>query len=217
MTVVTRDTRLIKLDTEEYPLFLEDFRIRTGAVFGATLESNFLEEFGYAVVLEVPRPDTGDVITEGKPEAIEGQYRRVWEVREYNPEEGAAQLQQAKETMQFKIDKFRNDQFAIGFPHLFPDGEIYHAQVNTVGRGNISDLRTLAKEAIADGAPFQVTFRTYENINVVLNAEETVELGNAAAQQVQAGYALSWALKDATTAATTLEEIPELPDSLFTL
>lgn len=219
MTLVTRDTRLIFAETGEYPLFLDDFKTRENAVIGTTIDSEALVEFGYFPVEETPRPTEGNVITEAAPVQDEetGTWKRVWDVRQYNEEEYAAFLQQTKDTMQYKIDTFRNEQFAIGFPHLFPDGEIYHAQVNTVGRGNISDLRTLAKEALADGTPFQVVFRTYENINVTLNAEETVELGNAAAMQVQAGYALSWKLKDDTRDATSLEEIPELPSSLFTL
>jgi hypothetical protein len=219
MTLVTRDTRLICVETGEYPLFLDDFKTRENAVIGSSIDSEALVDFGYFPVEETPRPTEGNVITEAAPllDEATGTWKRVWTVRQYNEEEFAAFLQQSKDSMQYKIDQFRNEQFAIGFPHLFPDGEIYHAQVNTVGRGNISDLRTLAKEAIATGAPFQVVFRTYENVNVTLNAEETVELGNAAAQHVQAGYALSWQLKDATKAATTLEEIPELPESLFTL
>ena len=218
MTLVTRDTRLIKLDTEEYPLFLDDFRNRTGAVIGTTIDSEALVDFGYAVVLEVPRPDVGDVITEGKPAQVEGQWRRVWVVRDFNAEEEAAELEQAKATMLYNIEQFRIAQFKIGFPHLFNNGnDIYHVQIRDTDRVNIVSLRTLAKEAITDNAPFEVEFRVYENVSVHLDAQEIVDMADAAAAQVQIGYKTVWTLKGQTEAATTVEEIPQLPDTLFTL
>jgi hypothetical protein len=219
MTLVTRDTRLIKLDTGEYPLFLDDFRSRTGAVIGTSIDSEALVEFGYAPVLEVPRPDVGDVITEGAPEEVEGQWRRVWVVRDYNAEEAAVELQQAKATALYGIEQFRIAQFKIGFPHLFNNGnDIYHVQIRDTDRVNIVSLRTLAKEAIADNnAAFEVEFRVYENVSVHLDAQEVVEMADAAAAQVQTGYKTIWTLKGQIEAATTVEEIPALPDSLFSL
>jgi endonuclease YncB( thermonuclease family) len=219
MTLVTRDTRLIKLDTEEYPLFLDDFRSRTGAVIGTSIDSEALVEFGYAPVLEVPRPDVGDVITEGAPEEVEGQWRRVWVVRDYNAEEAAVELQQAKATALYGIEQFRIAQFKIGFPHLFNNGDdMYHIQVRDQDRVNILARYTKAKEAIEAGLlDKQFEFRVWENVSVFLTPQEMVDMADAADEQVEAGYRAVWALKGQIEAAATVEEIPALPDSLFSL
>jgi len=62
-----------------------------------------------------------------------------------------------------------------------------------------------------------VEFRVYENVSVHLDAQEVVEMADAAAAQVQTGYKTIWTLKGQIEAATTVEEIPALPDSLFSL
>lgn len=221
MSLVTRDTRLIFAETEEYPLFLEDFRSRINAVIGPTIDSEALVDFGYFPVEEVPKPTEGDVITEGKPAFDEetGKWRRTWDVRGHTPEETAAVLQQAKDTMLYNIDQFRLAQFRIGFPHLFNGGaDTYHIQVRDSDRVNILARYTKAKEALeANDTEKRFEFRVYENVSVFMTAQEMVDMGDASDNQVEAGYRKIWALKIQTENAATLAEIPTLPESLFTL
>jgi len=221
MSLVTRDTRLIFAETEEYPLFLEDFRARTKAVIGATIDSEALVDFGYFPVDEVLKPTEGDVITEGKPVFDEqtGKWQRTWDVRDHTPEEAAAVLQQAKDTVLYDIAQFRLAQFRIGFPHLFNGGaDTYHVQVRDSDRVNILARYTKAKEALeANDTEKRFEFRVYENVSVFMTAQEMVDMGDASDAQVEAGYRKIWALKIQTENATTLAEIPTLPESLFTL
>lgn len=219
MTVVTNDTRLIKLDTGEYPVFLEEVRTRTGSVFGSTIESSLLEGIGYAPVLEVARPESPGVVTEGTPEMVEGQYRRVWLVRDYNTEETSSMLKQAKEKAFYDVELFRISQFKIGFPHLFNEGnDILHVQVRDQDRVNILARYTKAKEAITAGlSDKKFEFRVWENISVFLTPQEMVDMADAADEQVEAGYRAIWALKHQIESAASISEIPALPDSLFTL
>lgn len=219
MTTVTRDTRLINTETGDYPVYLQELSSKIpNTCFPAVIDSEALVDFNYVPVEEVPVPQ-GDVVTEGAPILEDGVYKRNWIVRQHTPEEDANLLKQAKDTAMVAIEQLRVTQFKIGFPHLFGDNaDMYHVQVRDTDRVNILSYRTLAKEAIAEGnAEFFVEFRVYENISVHLNAEEMVEMANASATQVLAGYKVIWELKLATETAATIEDIPALPESIFSL
>lgn len=216
MTTVNSNTRLIESDTGTYPLFLNDLRVRhPNTPFPITFDCDLLIEFGYEPVLDSPMP-IGDVINEGTPELRDGAWYRTWVVRDYSPEEELVQLNQAKAIHLASIEAFRAQGFERGFPYQV--GEVvYHIQVRGVDRGNIGDLRIIAKEAIAEDQPFSVAYRTYENVTITLSAQEMVALANTTLAQVQAGYQLTWDLKDQTAAAQTVEELPSIPSELFTL
>jgi len=214
MTLVTKNTRLIESDTGDYPVYLSELasRVKT-TIFPSTIDSDELIAYGYEVVYDTTVP-TGDVVTEGAPELRDGEWYRTYTARDYTSEEVAVSLASAKSTLETAIEAFRVAQFERGFPYQFAEG-LYHVQIRTTDRLNITSIRTVAKEAIAAGQPLPVSFRVYENVNVSLTAEEFVAMADATFQRVTEGYAAGWALKDQVKAATTLAELPTIPDELF--
>jgi len=67
------------------------------------LTDETLEEHGFRTLHPTLRP-TGEVVTEGKPELVDGTWRQTWDVRSYNAEEEAVQLKRAKENAQRRIN-----------------------------------------------------------------------------------------------------------------
>lgn len=221
MTMVTSTTRLFNPDKpEEYPVFLPQLKTKIeNALIPEKIDSEALVSFNYFPVVVTPRP-VGDIIEEGPPVFEEGEWRTTYIVRDHTTEENESILKQAKDTALVNIELLRLAQFKIGFPHLFGEnGDLYHVQVRDPDRTNILSYRVLAKEAITEGKEdtFSVEFRVYENVSVQLSAQEMVEMADASVGQVLSGYRVIWALKNQTLAATRVEDIPELPESIFTL
>lgn len=215
MSIVTQSTRLICVETREYPIYLREMGPRQVGSFPPTVDSALLEGFGYAVVEDTPKPEA-DILAEGAPELVDGVWRRTWETRSFTEVELAQQLEADKQAMNESIEAFRVRKFERGFPYQFSNG-VYHVQVRTGDRGNISDLRTIAKEALAGDIPFTVPFRVQENITIPLNAAEMVALADKTFEQVVAGYQLIWNLKDQVYEATSKDLFPEIPAELFSL
>lgn len=217
MTVVTRNTRLIHSDSATYPVYLSDMATyQPNTCLGPTVDSDLLFELGFEVVLDTPVP-VGDVITEGPPELREGNWYQTWVVRSFNEAEESSKLVERKEALKAQAEQLRLAAFAKGFPYQFDENTVYHVQVRASDRGNISDLRTIAKEVIAAEQTMTFPFRVFENVSVVLTAPQMVALADMTFQQVLAGYDVSWAYKDGIETALTIEELPEAPTEWFTL
>lgn len=217
MTEVTRNTRLIDSESGTYPLFMTDLpKYAPNTCWGPTTTADILIEFGLEVVIEVPRPK-GDVVTEGHPVYENGDWKQNWIVRTFSEVEHANNLHERKMTLSAEAESLRAAAFGIGFPYTFPDGKVYHVQVRSSDRGNISDLRTVAKEIIAAGGDTTFKFRPYENVSIPLTAQEMVDLADKTFTQVVAGYNVSWDYKAAIDAATSIEELPTQPGSFFEL
>ena len=215
MTTVNHSTPLILSETNEYPVYLSGLGARFNTSFGSSVDAEDLIEFGLEIVHRVATP-VADVVTEGAPELKNGEWYQTWVTRAYTDEEKAGQLQVAKNGRLAELEAFRTAQFEKGFPVTFGD-DVFHIQIRTADRGNISDLRTLAKEALEGDTPFEVPFRVYENQTVTLDAQGIMDLANATFTQVTAGYKVIWDLKDTVAAATTVAELPAVPVELFTL
>ena len=216
MSLVTRNTKLIHADTMTYPLYLADMpRYAPNTVFPSSVDSDCLIDFEIEVVHDVAQPE-GDIISEGVPELRDGEWYQTWTVRNFSPEELASKLATRKAELQEGAEQLRLTAFTNGFPYQFGEN-VYHVQVRTGDRGNISDLRTIAKEVIAGGGDMTFDFRVFENVEVPLTAPEMVALADQTFVQVVAGYKVIWAYKKAIDLATTMEELPTPPAVFFTL
>lgn len=219
MSEINHSTALIDVKTKDYPLYLKDIspRLEYPTSLGPGIDPGVLLELGYAVVEHTEIPNK-DVVTEGAPELVDGVWKRTWVCREFNEEELASRLEQTKASLLVTIEQLRVDQFAIGFPHEFgEDKVIYHVQVRDGDRANLLSKRTRAMEAIAaENTDYRVGYHVYENVTVELTAEEMVHMADTADDQVTKGYGVIWQLKAAVNKAATFEELPELPESIFT-
>lgn len=211
MTTVTRQTRLIHAETGTYPLFMDSLaKYAPNTAFGITTDAETIIEYGLEVVKEVPAP-INDVVTEGAPEEIDGEWTQTWISRSFNEIETAEKLATAKTTLQAQAETLRIAQFEKGFPHTFGDFT-YHVQIRNTDRSNLLGLRTVAKEVIEAGGDMTFSFRVFENVGVDINAAEMVAVADAAFTATNVGYAKTWAVKDGADRATTLEELPPLAD-----
>lgn len=217
MTTVTQHSRLIAVENGDYPVFLSNLsKYAPNTFFGPEVDSELLSTFGLEVVITTTPPEA-DVVDEGKPELRDGVWHQTWESRSFDETEMSSKLAEKKELLTAQAETLRSTAFTKGFPYKFPNGEVYHVQVRASDRGNISDLRTVAKEAIAAEQEMSFPFRVYENVSVSLTAPEFVAMADKTLQQVLAGFQVNWAYKDAIKDATTLEEIPTPPEEYFSL
>lgn len=209
MTEVTRLTRLIHSESDTYPVYLSNMAMYApNTMYGATVDSDLLIEFGLEVVHDTEIP-TGDVVTEGRPELISGEWYQTWVVRSYSEVEAATRLATAKTTLQAQAETMRVTQFDRGFPHTFGEN-VYHVQIRNADRSNLLGLRTVAKEVVAAGGDMTFEFRVYENVVVEISAAEMVAVADAAFTAATLGYRKTWAVKDGADLATTIEELPPL-------
>lgn len=215
MTLVTKQTRLIHPESGDYPVYLDQMGSRLVGSFPSTVDSEIMETFGYFAVTMTPMPQ-GDVVIEGVPEEIDGAWFSTWVVREYTPEEKASLLQQAKDNALYQIERLRIDEFEKGVPYEF-EGNTYMIQVRNTDRINILARYIKAKEALAEGTPFSIGFRTAEDVSIQLDAAGMVAMADEIESKVDLGYKTIWDLKDLTKLAETISEIPEIPATIFSV
>lgn len=217
---VTAGTLLMKLavgeSPQEYPVTLS--RVRAdypNTSFAAEPSEELINAMGYLVVESTPMP-AGDVVTEGEPELVEGKYRQTWTVRDYTPEEEVEELALRKPILTAEIENLRIQTLEAGF--LFDFGGEYgelNVQCRAQDRINLIASRIDADAYVAAGQGTQLLpFRTFENIIVQIPATELVAMTNAALSYIRAVYYAGWVLKDQVDAATTLEALPTIPETL---
>jgi len=215
MSKVTSSTLLIKVDDQQYPVNLYQVRQSHKDKSMAREPSvEQIEALGYAVVERVERP-TGDVVTEGAPELVEGSYKQTWVVRSFNTEELTSQFNSKKQTALSEIDRIRNKDLAKGFLHTFPDTTQFHIQLRDGDRTNLSGLRIKADSLAAQGVTDPVmSIMTYENVSKALTPAQMVEATDAAFTGYMAIMEAAWVLKAQANAAITEAELPVIPETL---
>lgn len=120
----TYESLLIQLSNLEYPVSVWEFRSRfPNIAFGDVIGGEDLATLGYAVVKPTPFP-VGDVVSEGTPTLIEGQWTQVWDVRAYNAEELEALLTQARFSASLTAMDSVNAVTEQGVPCVFAAGSI---------------------------------------------------------------------------------------------
>lgn len=215
--IVTQSTLLIEIATGKYPCRLSEVR---EAVYPATFarepEEKTLIELGYGIV--VPNsPPPGDVVTEGEPiaSATPGYYDQGWNIRSFTPEELATNLEQAKLAATSLVDLRRNEALERGYKFTFEDETEGHIQLRDGDRVNVLAYRVWAVEAKAAGALDRIfTWRVRENVSKELMTEGMIRMADECGIQYEKIMNLAWVLKDQIAAATTIAEIPEVPEIL---
>jgi len=213
---ISISTLLIELETKLYPvslyMIIEKYKSKNMS-FSMTPPRVDIEGLGYAVVMPIQRPE-GDVVIEGPPELVDGQWEQTWVVRDYNESELAAQLEYAKITANDAIMAVRNDDFQLGMTHTV-DGKTFNVQLRIEDRINLLAMYTIGKEMVAAGSEQLEPFRSFENETIMLTPQQTVDMAMAALAAVRAISQSTWTLKDQVDAATTVAEIPAIPKTFI--
>lgn len=217
MTGLTDNTLFIEVATGTYPVTLPMIRElkKANVSFGPNPPIDDIRQYGYEPVADSVIP-TGDVVTEGAPELVEGVWTRTWVVRSLDPTEVASNLQVAKTSLANQVDALRNEAINYGMRYVFPDGTTGGVQLRPEDRTNLIGLRLEAEAYLALNMPeATMVFRSLENVTRDLPVGEIVKLTDAATNHTKLVYAASWALKDQIAAATTEAELPVIPGSLI--
>lgn len=208
---VTSSSLLIEVATGDYPISLYALAVKyEDRSFSVTPPRADIEALGYAVVEPTPFPE-GDVVTEGAPELVDGVWRQVWDVREWNTEETAVMLTRKKNELNSRVMSVRNDDFEIGMPFTVDGGEEFHVQLRVEDKINLILLQLEAKTLVGGDSGNSQSFRSLENRTIVMTPEKMIEMTNAALLAVKAIYQGSWDLKDQIDQAESLSELPTVP------
>lgn len=211
MEKVNSSTLFIEVATGKYPVTLSDIaRKYTDRSFSVTPPRVDISDLGYEVVNPSLKPE-GDVVLEGQPELIEGEWFKVWDVRNYNDSEKSVMLAQRKETLSSQVMQIRNDDFEIGTTYTLSSEVSFNVQLRQEDRINLLLLNMRAKEAILAEDTSLESFRSYENITFKLTPTQIVEMTDTALTAVKSIYEQSWKFKDQIEAAVKMEDLPELP------
>lgn len=211
MEKVNSSTLFIEVATGKYPVTLSDIaRKYTDRSFSVTPPRVDISDLGYEVVNPSLKPE-GDVVLEGQPELIEGEWFKVWDVRNYNDSEKSVMLAQRKETLSSQVMQIRNDDFEIGTTYTLSSEVSFNVQLRQEDRINLLLLNMQAKEAILAEDTSLESFRSYENITFKLTPTQIVEMTDTALTAVKSIYEQSWKFKDQIEAAVKMEDLPELP------
>lgn len=202
-------TRFINISTFEWPVMFRDIQRLNPLVFWpAQVSEQELITLGYAVIH--PRPSaSGDVVTEGDPEYIDGQFFQRWIVRDFAPEEIQQKLDSQKNILLSQVIRLKNDTMAKGYPYMFTEGR-YHIQLRDTDRVNILGM---SEKSVRTSGLIQL-FRTYENVNVSLDDTEIFQMSAAAGDAYSQLMAKVWEFKDQINQAKTEAELPNIPTTL---
>lgn len=207
--LVSDSTRFIRVLTDEYNLSLADIqRIHRDVMWGSEVTEEFMASLGYAVVH--PREPYGSGrYTEITPVEEAGLYYQNWTVREETPEELEISFTNAREIALSTVNSFATQAIARGVIYDFDD-RFLTVQIRDQDRVNIIGM---ALKAEREPAIVQ-TFRTAENIMVPVTKSQIIEISDQAYDTYVAIKAAEWELVDAIRSATTISEIPAVPDTL---
>lgn len=211
------NTLFIEVSTGKYPVTLSEIAKKfTDRSFSVTPPRVDIQDLGYEVVFPSLKPE-GDVVSEGQPELVSGKWVRTWVARDYNEEEKSDRLNQRKSILSSEVMRIRDDDFELGVTYQLAEAVSFNVQLRQEDRINLLLLNIQAKEAIAAENTSVEYFRSYENVTYELTPVQLVEMTDLALVAIKSIYAQSWLLKDTIEAATTLEELPELPVTFIPL
>lgn len=212
---VNSATKLINIESGAYPVYLTQVRQENpNTSFGAEPDEDQMLALGYAVVLQVDKP-AGDVVTEGPPEGIDGEYIQNWIVREFTPEEKAANLQVERDKRISAVEKLFVETLDKGTPYTWPSGATESIQLRDGDRANLTAIGARADRQISRGVtedPWLI-FITYENNTQSLTPEQARDMTDFAYEAYLTLLNQRRALKTEMENATTMEDLPAVPEA----
>lgn len=222
MLTANSQTPLVKLGEDgapsAYPVYLADVRRENNTwSFPVEVDEETLNMLGYFIVDEAEKPE-GDILEEVAPVFSEGRWRQVWIARNYTPVELAGILSERKFGIVNAVDMRLMEALEIGFEYNFgteEEPDVGHVQLRDQDRANITGIGLKADRLIAKGlTSVAMPFRTYENVSKSCTPPQMYDLSDKAYDAFLIFIGMAWQLKDATNAALTLAELPEVPERL---
>ena len=200
------------IDTRDlsWPYTMMQIRRReTNYTFAPVPDLEFLKGAGYMVIRDSEVP-AGDVVTQVTPVLNGDQWYRAYTVRSFTPEELQAALDTERQVRLQLLGERLVARLAQGYESVIR-GTTQHLNLSDVNAADLGDTLRRATTALERGATTTFRIRTNENQTFTLNAQETVDLLDAALAERQRIRELSWDLEDLLNMADTMEDLPEVP------
>lgn len=207
----------INTTTGEYPVFDGNIRRQNPNVsFGDTIPESMLPGLGYAKVESTELP-AGDVVTEGKPVLVDGTYFQTWEVREFTPDEKEDNLRSKKAEALAMLQSTTSRSLREGV--LFNFGTVEEPDNGYIAmeegdRVNVIGMKQAAERAISEGSSASMYFRCVDGSIKSISPQKCVDMSWAVYDAFTAVMASSWQLQNSINAASTVADIPAIPESL---
>lgn len=211
---IDNSTVFMHLESGQYPIRYWELRRRvTNVAFAETPDEAFINMLGYVVVEPTERPE--GMVAEGAPILEDGVWKQTWTVRTLEGQELEDYLVQQRQILDQQLNEVIRNDLAKGFPHLFPDAEIYYVQMRNEDRNNIAGARLNADAEIAKGNGEGTTFFIpLENVIVPITFNFMHDLADTAYAKYMGYLARKRAAKDAIINAATIEALPVIGQSL---
>jgi hypothetical protein len=222
MSTIDNSTALVKLGKDGadnvYPVYMSQVRRENPDwSFTDPQDEATLNELGYFAVYPVDKPE-GDVVTEGAPIFEGGVWQQVWVARSFTEIETSSKLATAKSEAETLIEQRLASALEVGFPFDFiVDGGTVteHVQLRGEDRTNVAGSGLKADRLKAAGVVDPILpMRTYENNTYMCTPEQMQLLSDQAYDAFLIFKKTAWDLKDAVTAAQTMDEMPVIPAQL---
>lgn len=215
--MIADNSYFIQLDDLSYPHTLLTVRQQKPNV---SIPSFPTEEqmlsLGYALVISQDKP-TGNVVEEGQPVIVDGQWLQTWTVRDFTAEEIAANLEMRKQELIQLVESKRDSELTTPYPITLGEGVTQHLKMQFDDKFVLTHLLLKAKQYLADGITELLPLRTLENQTWQLAPEQIVAILNGLLKHGEDIYRVSWQYKDQIRAANSIDELPVVPDVLVLL
>lgn len=199
---------IIRVSDEKYPMYMPEVRASTTQTsFPIPIRDYILEPFGFMPVYSSDIP-SGDVVTEGKPELKEdGKWYMTWDVRDFTPEEKAANLAKEKDYLISQGLSLLNYDLSTGISYVYA-GKTYSVDVMQEKLTILLCIKSLAKDAPED-TNYQYSFM--DGTLLSFTREEFLTMWNSVMSSVYELNKTYWAFREVVKQAVDVESLPALP------
>lgn len=195
--------RLLQVSVEggvTYPYSLSRLRRENpDKSFPRSPSEDMLAEHGVYPVVQTSQPD-GDIVTEGRPELVDGQWVQQWVVEDFS-------LDELKDKLHQENTSKRVQTLAAGISYDFPDGAGTVQTRNPTDIGNINGVASMGTVLAGNGVTDAVlSFRDAENVTHPLTPTQAQAFGSAIGQAISAIYETKWSVGAQIDALVTAAE-----------
>ncbi|MGH1461233.1 MAG: hypothetical protein ACRBB6_04275 [Neptuniibacter sp.] len=196
-------TKYIHEATGEHPVYKARIIKRHPEVNFPKDETKFnqtAETLGYFVVEPVTEP-VADVVTEGNPVKVDGQYKQVFESRSFTDTEWAARVQESKAQKIVQIEEERKAAIEDVEATVSVGGITFQADPYSMDQ--LNDALTIF--TALGGTPEGYEWRDITNTNHPADLTLLAQIAAARAADVNTQWQISWTRKDAVNTITDLD------------
>lgn len=211
---VTGSTPLIVVDHPDYdgpqwPTNLYEInKYFPNVSFGIPQDEENLVPFN-VFPIDPGTPPVGDVVTKVTPVLVDGRWVQQYEVRSFNEQELADNLEAGRQNALYQLDSVLGNTYERGFSNAHGEStDIF--SMSSDNRQLITGMYLLADTETDADRKFKL--RTVSNQTVEYSVDEMKALGKAVMEYVTAVLEKLWDYMDQITSATKIEDLPEVPD-----